>query len=435
MENQENIELEKNFKKFKKITKEEYFISKEIKKRAKINEEDTILDVGCADGNLSKSLVKTSKNITFLDVDEFDFSPQEKFIHSSFEKAEIDEKYDYLLTSHVWGHFYRNKTFDFCFKKSLDLLKKSGKLIAIHNSNKDFMGKLIEFSKSLFEEMEFDVFLDSYLKNRSYKEDYFDVKLKAKTYRELAELIQVLIIVPDELYYNKIEAIIKFLKKNLKKPEFNINQRIIIIDKNEKEIQNQEQVWDNIAEEWHEFKKIPSQKSIEFLEQTSGKVLDLGSGSGRHLTKVKDMKPYLVDFSQNLLDLAKSKAKKLNIEAEFIKSDLSKLPSEDNFFDYAISISALHCLTPESSKKAIKELYRVLKPKAQVFIGVWNEDSKRFKNKKNKTKELSIGWRDKGKRYYYLFNEEEIHNLFKKTGFKIISTHNSEMMINFVATK
>ena len=29
-----------------------------------------------------------------------------------------------------------------------------------------------------------------------------------------------------------------------------------------KEIQNQEQVWDNIAQEWHEFKKIPSQKSI-----------------------------------------------------------------------------------------------------------------------------------------------------------------------------
>ena len=199
--------------------------------------------------------------------------------------------------------------------------------------------------------------------------------------------------------------------------------------------QNQEQVWDNIAEEWHEFKKIPSQKSIEFLEQTSGKVLDLGSGSGRHLTKVKDMKTYLIDFSQNLLDLAKSKAQKLKIDAEFIKSELSKLPFEDNFFNYAISISALHCLTPKDSKKAIKELYRVLKPKAQVYIGVWNEDSKRFKNKKNKTKELSIGWRDKGKRYYYLFNEKEIHNLFTKTGFKIISTHNSEMMINFIAEK
>ncbi|MGY4884048.1 MAG: class I SAM-dependent methyltransferase [Nanobdellota archaeon] len=223
--------LEKNFKKFKRITKEESVIAKEILKRVKIKEKNTILDVGCADGNLSRSLVKSSKNITFLDVNEFDFSPQEKFIHSSFEKARIKEKYDYILTSHVWGHFYRNKSFSFCFNKAISLLKDNGKLIVIHNSNKDFTGKLIEFSKGLFKKMEFDVFLEQYLDKITYKEDYFNVKLKAKSYRELAELIQVLIIVPDNLYYKNIDKMIKFLKENLKKPEFNINQRIIIINK------------------------------------------------------------------------------------------------------------------------------------------------------------------------------------------------------------
>jgi SAM-dependent methyltransferase len=223
--------LEENFKKFKKITKEEYFIAKEIKKRTKIKENQTILDVGCADGKLSKSLVKSSKNITFLDVNEFDFSPQEKFIHSSFEKAKIKEKYDYILTSHVWGHFYRNKSFNFCFNKAINILKKNGKLIIIHNSNKDFTGRLISFSKDIFKKMEFDVFLDNSLKNINYKEDYFNIKLKARTYKKLAELIQVLIIVPDNLYYKNIKKIIEFLKKNLKKPEFQINQRIIIITK------------------------------------------------------------------------------------------------------------------------------------------------------------------------------------------------------------
>ena len=223
--------LEKNFKKFKKITKEEYFIAKEIKRRIKINEKNTILDVGCADGKLSKSLLKSSKNITFLDINEFDFSPQEKFIHSSFEKAKIKEKYDYILAAHVWGHFYRNRSLNFCFNKAINLLKKTGKLIIVHNSNKDFTGRLINFSKSLFKKMEFDVFLDKSLKNVNHTEDYFNVKLKARTYKELAELIQVLIIVQDSLYYKKIGKIIGFLKKNLKKPEFDINQRIIIIKK------------------------------------------------------------------------------------------------------------------------------------------------------------------------------------------------------------
>ena len=80
----------------------------------------------------------------------------------------------------------------------------------------------------------------------------------------------------------------------------------------------------------------------------------------------------------------------------------------------------------------MQELFRVLKPKAQAFIGVWDKNSKRFKNS---TKEKRIKWRDKGKRYYYLFDEKEIHDLFRNAGFKIKSTDNFRMMINFVAEK
>jgi ubiquinone/menaquinone biosynthesis C-methylase UbiE len=196
---------------------------------------------------------------------------------------------------------------------------------------------------------------------------------------------------------------------------------------------NQQKIWDAIACEWHEFKKIPSQLSQDFLKKGSRKVLDLGSGSGRHLTKIKSGKMYLVDFSKEMLKLAEEKANKQKIKAEFIQSDLSKLPFEDNFFDYAISISSLHCLNPKNHEKTIKELYRVMKPNSKTLIGVWNFNSKRFNQKKGKEK--LINWQDKGQRYYYLFEEEEIHNLFEKTGFKIISTHNSEMMINFVVTK
>ena len=224
-------ELEKNFYKFKNITKEEFFIAQEIKKHIDIRDTDTILDIGCADGNLSRTLTKNSTNITFLDINEFDFSPQEKFIHSSFEEAEIDQSYDIILTSHVWGHFHRNNSFDFCFKKAHSLLKENGKLIVVHNSNKDFTGSLIDLSKILFKEVEFDVFHDEFLKNVKYSEYYFDVSLKAETYRELAELIQVLLIVPDELYYAKITEIVEFLEKNLESPEFPINQRLLVIEK------------------------------------------------------------------------------------------------------------------------------------------------------------------------------------------------------------
>jgi ubiquinone/menaquinone biosynthesis C-methylase UbiE len=196
-------------------------------------------------------------------------------------------------------------------------------------------------------------------------------------------------------------------------------------------MQNQKQVWDNIAQEWHEFKKLPSMIIIEFLKKQKGNVLDFGSGSGRHLTKIKSGKMYLLDFSKKMIELAKAKDK--NIDAEFAISSMTKTPYENDFFDSAICISAFHCLTKPEQKKAVRELHRILKPKAQILVGVWNKDSKRLK--KHKGKETLIKWNDKGKRYYYLFNEAEIHELFKKQGFKIISTNNSEMMIRFIAEK
>ena len=197
---------------------------------------------------------------------------------------------------------------------------------------------------------------------------------------------------------------------------------------------SQKQIWNKIAPEWHEYKTIPAEHTIKFLKKTSGKVLDLGSGSGRHLVNIKNGKIYLIDFSKEMLKLAEKKAKKEKINAEFKQANIWEIPYENEFFDFAICISALHCVEGKQKReKAVKELYRVLKPKAKAEIGVWNIKSKRFKNIKGKEK--YVGWTDKGERYYYLYDEKEIHDLFKKIGFKIISTHNSEMMINFVVEK
>ena len=192
---------------------------------------------------------------------------------------------------------------------------------------------------------------------------------------------------------------------------------------------NQKKVWDNIAPEWAEFKTKPTEHTIEFLKKQTGNILDLGSGAGRHLQKIKNTKMFLVDFSKEMIKHAKEK----NIDAEFFVSDLTKLPFEDNFFDAAICIASLHCVKGEKNREqVVKELSRVLKKNAKAEISVWNKNSKRFKNSK---KEKLVGWREKGKRYYYLYDEKEVHDLFKKIRFKIISTHNSEMMINFVVKK
>src|SRR3989339_1343370 len=127
-------------------------------------------------------------------------------------------------------------------------------------------------------------------------------------------------------------------------------------------MENQKEIWDKIAPEWNKFKIIPAKHTIEFLKKTSGKVLDLGSGSGRHLVKIKKGKMYLVDFSKEMLKLAEAKSKEEKINAEFKQANIWEIPYENEFFDFAICISALHCVEgKENREKAIKELYRVLK--------------------------------------------------------------------------
>lgn len=198
---------------------------------------------------------------------------------------------------------------------------------------------------------------------------------------------------------------------------------------------SQKKVWDDIAEEWEKFKnEKPSESVLDFLKDKTGNVLDLGSGSGRHLVKIENGKMFLIDFSENMIKLAEKKSKKEKIPAEFlvVNPEKERLPFENNFFDSAISIAFLHCTHPEYHKKIIGEIYRVLKPSAEALIVVWNKDSKRFKNS---PKEKFVGWRDKGKRYYYLFEEKEIHDLFENAGFEIKDKLISYVNIAFIVGK
>ncbi len=197
---------------------------------------------------------------------------------------------------------------------------------------------------------------------------------------------------------------------------------------------NQRQVWNEIAPEWYKFKTEPAEHVFDFLKTRTGKVLDFGSGAGRHLKKIKKGKMYLVDFSEKMIKLAKKRAKEKKIDAEFCISDIKKLPFEKNTFDSAIAIAVFHCIKGERNReKAAKELFRVMKKGAQAEIAVWNKDSRKFIHYPKKEK--LVKWRDKGARYYYLFDEKEIHSLFKKAGFKIFSKQEPQRNIIFIVQK
>lgn len=182
-------------------------------------------------------------------------------------------------------------------------------------------------------------------------------------------------------------------------------------------MQNQKQVWNAIAPDWYKFKENTAPQNIEFIKETKGKILDLGCGTGRHFTKT-EAEIYAVDFSNEMIKYAKLKAKKLKLKnIKFFVADAWKLPFPDNYFDAVLCIAVMHCIqTKAKRQKVLDEIYRVLKPKGRAKIANWNKESGRFKNKK---KESYIGWRDKGKRYYYFYTEDELKKEIEKSGFKI----------------
>jgi SAM-dependent methyltransferase len=80
-----------------------------------------------------------------------------------------------------------------------------------------------------------------------------------------------------------------------------------------------------------------------------------------------------------------------------------------------------HIRGREEREKAFEELRRVLKPKGEAFVTVWNGGQPRFWFK---SKEQRVPWRLKEKmvyRYYYLFSYGELRKLLIKTGWEIIT--------------
>ena len=105
------------------------------------------------------------------------------------------------------------------------------------------------------------------------------------------------------------------------------------------------------------------------------KVLDVGCGTGNFSIKLAKMGCEVIgiDISEEMLKVAKDKAKKEGLNIKFYNMDVYDMKFEDNCFDGVISVTAFEFL--KDPDKAIEEMFRVLKPKGYLLIGTINKDS------------------------------------------------------------
>lgn len=104
-------------------------------------------------------------------------------------------------------------------------------------------------------------------------------------------------------------------------------------------------------------------------------VLDLAAGTGTLSIWVKQSQPLAtvtgVDGDPAILSIAARKAQRVNAAVQFDRALSYDLPYPTAHFDRAVSSLLFHHLTWEHKQRTAQELFRVLKPGAELHVADW----------------------------------------------------------------
>lgn len=184
-------------------------------------------------------------------------------------------------------------------------------------------------------------------------------------------------------------------------------------------------VFDDIAESWYRLRHWSRFKTeLENLAKVwhTGRLLNIGCAHGPDFLPFKgDFELWGLDSSWEMVRMATKYAEKFKFSPNLVVADAVNLPFKDQSFDYAIAVAVYHHIKGRESRlKAFKELRRILRPRGEVFITVWNWWQSRFWYR---GKEVLVPWRTKNHnlyRYHYLFTYFEIEALLKNVGFTVV---------------
>jgi len=121
-----------------------------------------------------------------------------------------------------------------------------------------------------------------------------------------------------------------------------------------------------------------SRMVIEMAKIKPGdKILDVGCGTGNLTLTAKKYTgesglAHGIDSSQEMIDLARRKAKRLSAEVFFDVGLIEKIAFSNATFDVVISRLVIHHLPDDLKRQGIAEILRVLKPGGLFFLADFN---------------------------------------------------------------
>ena len=165
------------------------------------------------------------------------------------------------------------------------------------------------------------------------------------------------------------------------------------------------------AENFSRTRNNPWPATKEFLDNINinSSVLDIGCGNGRNLFYRKDINITGLELSEELCTIVRNRGGKVKC------GNMIDLPFPDNSFDYIICVAVYHHLDNDANRtKALKEMYRILKPDGKVFIQVWAMEQPISSRRKFLKRDTLVPWRNKDGtimlRYYHIYPKGELEN-------------------------
>lgn len=156
----------------------------------------------------------------------------------------------------------------------------------------------------------------------------------------------------------------------------------------------------------------------EFLKKMlrKQKILDFGSGTGRHSILAQKLGHDVVamDFAAAQMKMLRQKNKKIKL----VQGDVCAPPFKPKTFGAILYVATVHHLPSKKERlRSLQEAKKLLRPKGKILISAWAFEQEKFKRLKKQ--DVTLKWARKWPRFYHLFARGELKNIARKAGFKV----------------